>query len=787
MPYALEQIQNHRQMKKLIYGTIAILLISFSLTSCKDEEPLPETPEFEDLDVPSDFSWSAVSNYSMTVDIKYNGEYSELYDATPLDLMDKNGNLIDRSTIYDGSVEFIFKVPSATTELRLYSPLVHQSLDISVNEKHVVFDMIKIPNKSGFVDSDGDGIANRFDDYPNDKSKAYRLSFPATANALYFGNATKNLSVYDPNFIDFEEGNRDFYMGYCWQFYSTSTNNNGISGYGASARTGQLSNMPECDVTKENGGGFTTTISGVQNNGDGTYTIELTIEHDGCGGPSCKELSHYSVEADPGTYSDVSVTVVSGGMTYGQIDMGPNLGSDPFDGFKIDGTSGIGGGDAGIFTVTYTIDNLQDQQTSAKAGPNSQLAAFTVADFESVLNCQPQPAHRLYSPWYEFSGDHLLDFVHQVKNYNSSNPRYLQVKLVDENMNETLILDIEYSNGNILNESIGFNATGIYRFEWHWSGQGGNTRAYIDDIEIVGTIATDYDSNNGSGVCSPASGNGGGGGDDPVPGDPHYNYPGTQYYYHMFEDLWPNTGDYDLNDMVLKSQLGWDKHADNSFNYIYVQTTIQAVGAGIHSGLGWELFKNNGDGTFEYLSDIATWFGASADPNVTNGGICFDDVRDWQNIPYSNTGGLGPDAAPETIEFQVHLPEGEVWSFEILPYLFRTNNPSHQVRTFGAPPTASADMSTFQTADDDSPTSWDGSVGTTFTYPLTGASAFYRTAANHPWAIEFIAADFKVARETVDILQAYPQFEEWAESGGTLNQNWYDNPDNAYTYTPSYQ
>lgn len=142
-----------------------------------------------------------------------------------------------------------------------------------------------------------------------------------------------------------------------------------------------------CEVTKENGGGFTTTIQSVVCNANNTYTIILRVEHNGCPGPSCQELSHYSVEADPGTYSNISVTVISGGMTYSNIDLGPNLGSDPFDGFKIDGTSGIGDGMAGVFTITYTLTSLQDQQTSAKAGTNSQIAAFLVADFESVMEC----------------------------------------------------------------------------------------------------------------------------------------------------------------------------------------------------------------------------------------------------------------------------------------------------------------------------------------------------------------------------------------------------------------
>jgi len=142
-----------------------------------------------------------------------------------------------------------------------------------------------------------------------------------------------------------------------------------------------------CSITKTNGGGFTTTITSVTQSG-GLYTIVLTIEHDGCGGPACKELSHYSIEADNGTYSNVSWQQIWGDATMtGNIEM--SLGNnDPFDGFKLDNVSNIGGGDAGEFTMTYTLTYLQDQQTLAKAGNNyTQIAAFTEAEFLSVLNC----------------------------------------------------------------------------------------------------------------------------------------------------------------------------------------------------------------------------------------------------------------------------------------------------------------------------------------------------------------------------------------------------------------
>lgn len=157
------------------------------------------------------------------------------------------------------------------------------------------------------------------------------------------------------------------------------------------AFTGLKAQSPACEITKTNGGGFTTTIESVTQECVGNvtkYHIVLRVAHNGCSGPTCKALSHYSVEALPGTYSNVGVQVISGNMTYTNIDLGPNLGSDPFQGFKIDGTKNIGDGKAGVFKVSYTLTgSLQNQRTSAKAGTNGQIVNFTVADFQYVMNC----------------------------------------------------------------------------------------------------------------------------------------------------------------------------------------------------------------------------------------------------------------------------------------------------------------------------------------------------------------------------------------------------------------
>jgi hypothetical protein len=91
----------------------------------------------------------------------------------------------------------------------------------------------------------------------------------------------------------------------------------------------------------------------------------------------------------PGTYSDITVEVVSGSMTYGSIDMGPDLGVDPFHGFKINNISGIGGGLPGEFMVIYTITGgCKTSKHSPKPAPNILLVGFSIEDFEFILDCE---------------------------------------------------------------------------------------------------------------------------------------------------------------------------------------------------------------------------------------------------------------------------------------------------------------------------------------------------------------------------------------------------------------
>jgi hypothetical protein len=156
-----------------------------------------------------------------------------------------------------------------------------------------------------------------------------------------------------------------------------------FSAYNLSAQTG-------CEVSKDHGQCYSTKISSVISNGNNSYTIVLIVSNSGCPGPGCKKMTHYSVEADPGTYSNISVHTLTGNFTYSSINFGPNIGC-PFQGFRINGTNGMGNGQASSFSVTYTLTGgLQDEQAMVKTNSSNLIVSFSLADFQSVLNCADQ-------------------------------------------------------------------------------------------------------------------------------------------------------------------------------------------------------------------------------------------------------------------------------------------------------------------------------------------------------------------------------------------------------------
>jgi len=205
-----------------------------------------------------------------------------------------------------------------------------------------------------------------------------------------------------------------------------------------------------------------------------------------------------------------------------------------------------------------------------------------------------------------------------------------------------------------------------------------------------------------------------------------------------------------------------------------VKSLVYWIGGGIPRGVGMEWFKSNGSASqLTYLPDETVTFteptNVISDPLVFNAVQLFDD-----NIIESLN-----DSVDFEYTWDHEIAGNSLW---VQVYIYN-NERSHEVHMLGHPPTKAADMELFGTEDDASQNIWAWNPGDQFSTPAN----FYKTSTNLPWGLEIVTSEFKVPNEKIEILDAYPQFQAWAESGGTVSQDWYNNPDESKVFLPEYK
>jgi len=221
-----------------------------------------------------------------------------------------------------------------------------------------------------------------------------------------------------------------------------------------------------------------------------------------------------------------------------------------------------------------------------------------------------------------------------------------------------------------------------------------------------------------------------------------------------FEDLWPGYGDYDFNDLVMSNQVIIAKNASNELVDASFKVSIDAVGAALYNGIGMMLYDENSNVISNNI--IGSISGdISIDPDNQNGLILSNDVFETIDNRYQNN-GIGPSAVPDTLRFSITFT-GNTES--VLPelYLFRTDDRGHEIHRSGFPLTSTMNSEMFNTFMD---------------------NGDFKSATGLPWGIELIIdQNWKNPVEKVDILLAYPKFEDWAISNGTNEPTWYMEPD----------
>lgn len=231
---------------------------------------------------------------------------------------------------------------------------------------------------------------------------------------------------------------------------------------------------------------------------------------------------------------------------------------------------------------------------------------------------------------------------------------------------------------------------------------------------------------------------------------------------YAFEDLWPNEGDYDFNDLVLNYRY---THVYNSSDRI-VETiltfNIKNVGGSYRNGFGIEIDMDESLIQSVTGSDLTTGIvslnskGLEAN-QVKPVVILFDDA--WASNKTANGLEL-------VITYNSPIATADFGTKN--PFIFINGDRGREVHLSNKPPTSLVNSEFFGTQDDTSD-------------PANGR--YYKNVTNLPWAIDIIH-DFVYPIEKSPIIYGYNRFAEWAESGGTVYTDWYKDQDgyrnNAY-------
>lgn len=263
-------------------------------------------------------------------------------------------------------------------------------------------------------------------------------------------------------------------------------------------------------------------------------------------------------------------------------------------------------------------------------------------------------------------------------------------------------------------------------------------------------------------------------GNDLRPNDPDVafrnSYPALgQFGSLAFEDRYPDKGDYDMNDMVVDYNFEELLNTAQKVTSMKISVKLRAMGASFRNGFAVHLpipaSQVASVTGYKRTDNYVTLTGTGVEANQSEAVIlCFDNGYDLLRTPdggFVNTDPDRPILSPYVLTIDVVFTEPQsrldIGYPPYNPFIFINRNRSKEVHLPGNMPTDLADVSLFGSGDDD-------------TNLATGKT--YMTANNLPWALNF-PASFPYLKEKVAINQGFLKFNQWAESGGSLFSDWY--------------
>jgi LruC domain-containing protein len=217
---------------------------------------------------------------------------------------------------------------------------------------------------------------------------------------------------------------------------------------------------------------------------------------------------------------------------------------------------------------------------------------------------------------------------------------------------------------------------------------------------------------------------------------------------YAFEDLWPSSGDYDFNDLVLNYRYTNVENAEGKIVETKLNYVIKNIGGSLKNGFGIQL-----DMDASLIEEVTGY-------NLTENIVSLTDkgLEANQSLPVIIVFDNAWENADETdFELLITYVDPIESLGDINPFIFTGGERGREVHCSNMEPTDLVDQTYFGTYDDNSSSAND---------------VYYKDKNNLPWGIDIIH-DFTYTKEKSELVLGYPYFKNWAESGGTEYEDWY--------------